>query len=500
MPLATQYVSGSELVAAVPAANVAKAGSAQVQVVNPAPGGGTSNAITFEISEPVPVSTFNRVDYSKGYGYPSVVAADFNGDGKLDVAAVSLGSYFVSVYLGDGHGGFAHKGDYATGSGNDNDSLVVGDFNGDGKLDLAVRGVSVMLGNGDGSFQPPVSYAAGNNALATGDFNGDGILDLASTDPSGVVFIQMGNGDGSFQDPVPVNAGSNPYPIAVGDFNGDGIPDLAVGLQVDAGGVVILVGNGDGTFQAPVAYPSLPNPVDIFAADMNGDGVLDLVVTSYSAEEVSVFLGKGDGTFLPRRDYEVGVPTFRGGVADLNGDGNQDVVVTPWYNDTNFYVLRGHGDGSLGKPTAYPTGSCPLGTAFGDFNDDGVMDVVVAEQCGAISVFLGSIIALQPESLDFGKVTVGQQATLATQLTNVRVRAASINNIKVEGGQGAFSETNNCGNNLAGGGSCTVTVVFAPAGSGSFGARVVIPMDAPGTPQSVYLSGSGTTKMASEKK
>lgn len=136
---ATTFVSSSRLTATILASDIAKAGSGQITVATPVPGGGTSNAIPFEVTRPIPSFTFNRSDYVAGDGCPSVIAADFNGDGNLDVAAVGLYQRIVSVYLGNGHGRFERHGNYPTGMDNGNDSLVVGDFNGDGKLDRRPR-------------------------------------------------------------------------------------------------------------------------------------------------------------------------------------------------------------------------------------------------------------------------------------------------------------------------------------------------------------------------
>jgi hypothetical protein len=499
-PRTTTFVSSSQLTASILTSDVAKHGSGWVTVLNPSPGGGVSNAISFEVTRPIPLFTFNRSDYLAGSGVPSVVAADFNGDGNLDIAAVGLYTNTVSVYLGNGYGKFEHHGDYPTGCGNCDDSLVVGDFNGDGKLDLAVRGVSVLLGNGDGSFQKPLVYPAGNNALAVGDFNGDGKLDLASSDSSGAVYILLGNGDGTFQTPVPYTLGSYAYSIAVGDFNRDGKLDLAVAVQ-DEKEVSVMLGNGDGSFQSPVNYSLGGTPGDVYAADVNGDGMLDLVVLNQSSAKVSILLGNGDGTFKPHVDYPAGIDAFRGGVADVNGDGKLDVVVTSWARGDQYFVLLGKGDGTFQKPRGYTVGYCPLGTAFGDFNNDGILDLVIADQCtDDFSVMLGTVVELQPDALDFGTVTVGNNTSLTTQLTNIRKKTLQITSITIPGANGVFSQTNNCGSSLGAGLSCTINVTFTPPSAGLFDGRVLINDEAPGSPQRIFLSGRGSSAARATRK
>ena len=182
--LATTFVSDSQLRASVPASDIAAASTASVTVVNPTPGGGMSNVMFFEVTPSSSLIALNAPSaFGAGTTPYSVAVGDFNGDGKLDLAVANEGSDNVSILLGNGDGTFQAAVDY--GAGTDPDSVAVGDFNGDGKLDLVVanddsNNVSILLGNGDGTFQAAVNYGvSAPSSVAVGDFNGDGKLDLA---------------------------------------------------------------------------------------------------------------------------------------------------------------------------------------------------------------------------------------------------------------------------------------------------------------------------------
>jgi hypothetical protein len=326
-----------------------------------------------------------------------VTVADLNGDGIPDLITAS------SVLLGNGDGSFQAPRNFLGGN-----ATAVGDFDGDGIPDLAVAGpgggIAVLLGNGDGTFAPTAapSYPAGSfvDALAVGDFNGDGIPDLAIANGayySGTVNILLGNGDGSFQPARSFAAGSSPASVAVGDFNGDGIPDLVVANE-SADGVSVLLGNGDGSFQAPRYFSTgiETQPDFVAVGDLNGDGILDLVVADRNRSNVSVLLGNGDGSFQRIADYAIGsFPSFVV-VGDLNGDGILDLVVADGFgSSSSVSVLLGNGDGSFQTARTVSTGVGPISVALGDFNGDGIPDLAVADSgfLGAgmgVSVLLGN--------------------------------------------------------------------------------------------------------------
>jgi hypothetical protein len=328
-----------------------------------------------------------------------VAVGDFNGDGIPDLAVANAGTFpsydgTVSVLLGNGDGTFQPAQSYAAGS--RASSVAVGDFNGDGHLDLAVANaasndVSVLLGNGDGTFQPARNFSAGRypQSVAVGDFNGDGLLDLVFSNGT----LLLGNGDGTFQAPISLPVSG--FSVAVGDFNADGLLDLAV-ANFASRNVSVLLGNGDGTFQAARIFSTGADPLSVAVADFDGDGHLDLVVTNFTSPDrstVSVLLGNGDGTFQAARNFSfAGSNPFSVAVGDFNGDGHLDLAVADaGYYDLgqNVSVLLGNGDGTFQTARNFPAGSHPSSVAVGDFNGDGFPDLAVANPVSnAVSILL----------------------------------------------------------------------------------------------------------------
>jgi hypothetical protein len=482
----------------------------------------------------------------------SIALADINGDGFLDLVAAEQGLNSVAVVLGNGKGQFGlAKTDNLSGTVYGPDSTVVADFNGDGKLDLAVAEtnfptgqVAVSLGNGQGSFGTPVispllSEAINNQDLMlSGDFNGDGKPDLIIMDDYSTGFqVLLGNGDGTFQTPVDTKLNTT-LNFAIGDFNGDGKTDAVVstfsngqelisiylskgdgtftlGAQyteqyggpivadVNRDGkpdlvfvgdpVFVMLGNGDGTFQKPITGPVVLGQSYAVINDFNGDGAPDIVVATSSG--LAFLKGDGDGTFQsPVYSDSTTLLCCQILAEDVNGDGKLDLVNN---GGSGVLVLLGNGDGTFQLPFAYGVnGQAYTGNILvGDFNSDGIGDIgVVFEDAtsGTIdaSLYLSSpTVALFPTVINFGSVAVGQTSPpVNVRLSNVGNRKLSISAIQISGN---FVERNNCPKQLSIGKTCTIQVTFQPQSTGTQTGAVKISDSALGASQQISLTGVG---------
>ncbi len=343
--------------------------------------------------------------------YPVGVASTWVaviGDGGFgDLAVTNQDSGTVSVLINLGDGGFAPQTTYTAGE--NPTAVTVGDFNGDGKLDLAVANygalswdstgtVSVLLGQGGGSFGPPASYPAGFGpcSIVAADFYGNGLLDLVETNIGGgsvSLFPNEVASPGTFGARTTyVNNYTNGYPIAaaVGDFNQDGQPDFAyVDNTYDF--VNVLFNSGGGTFSPQVTYGVGRAPQSVAVADFNGDGWPDLAVTNTGPPgSVGVLLNLGDGGFAAQVLYPVGVAPQSVAVGDFDGDGRWDIAVVNG-GDNTVGVLLNLPDGGFATQATFAVGSDPSWVAVGDLNGDGYPDLAVTSfDGGTVSVLMNA--------------------------------------------------------------------------------------------------------------
>ncbi len=338
----------------------------------------------------------------------AVAISDLNADGRLDLVTANggPGANTVSVLLGNGDGTFGLKTDFGTGY--NPYSVAIADLNSDGRPDVVTANsgfstgntVSVLLGNGDGTFGSQVEFGTGSYpvAVAIADFNADGRPDLAVANrSSNTVSVLLGNGDGTFQAKTDFSTGSVPYAVAIADVNGDGRRDLVV-VNSGSNTVSVLLGNGDGTFGTKTDFATGRDPVSVAISDMNADGRPDLAVANASSATVSVLLGNGNGTFAPRTDFVTG-GTGSGpasvAIADLNADGRPDLAVAnvdmSAPGGSTVAVLLGNGGGTFGPKTNFNTGSNPASVAIADLNADGRPDLATADSYpSTVSVLLGN--------------------------------------------------------------------------------------------------------------
>jgi hypothetical protein len=470
-PQTTSYVSGEKLTASIPASAVTKGLTATVTVTSPTPGGGKSNPVYFTVSASYSTISMLRNDVTAG-NPDGIVAGDFIGNGILDLAvsnnpAANGAGNGVAIYIGNGDGTFQAPVTYAVGHPG---ALTVGDFNGDGKLDIAVLQplvgqVAILLGNGDGTFGPSNAFGTGSDpvAIATADVNGDGHLDLVIANFKGNnVSVLLGNGDGTFQTQQTYNTGINPTAVAIGDFNGDGFLDLAVANNND-NTVSIMLNNGTGGFPTQTPLPTASVPTGVVSADFNGDGILDLAVSTAS-RDASVLLGNGDGTFKTHVEYPTGVNSQAIATADMNSDGFLDLVVAN-FTDNTVSILRGNGNGTFKPQFVYPTNTGPDFLAIGDFNNDGKLDVAAVDATAdMVSILTQSSISVTPNVVAFSYEEMGiASAPSNVVLKNGTASAYSVSTVTIGGTNATdFSQTNTCVGSLAANASCTIAVIFNP--------------------------------------
>lgn len=382
------------------------------------------------------------VNYAVGSRPEAVVAADFNNDMLDDLAFANYSSHNVSVLLANPDGTFQPALPQATGSSLPPQSLAVGDFNEDGILDLAVGNgwnygypandeVSVLLGisdrnnKGTGNFESPIgTYNLGlrPESMAVGDFNGDGRLDLGVTGNyygySSSAQVLLGNGAGGFSEVNTTWLGDGEFAsTAVADFNADSIDDFAA-VKVSSGMVSVLLGDASGYLQSPSEYSAGASTYTIAAGDVNSDSHIDLVTAD------TVLLSDGLGGFGAPVQYASGSVGTIIMLRDITGDGHMDIAGTI-YGSNQVIVLSGEGNGVFSIPTYATVGSSPWAIAAGDFNGDNMLDIATANYVGgSTSVLLNNGVwpDLNAPRLRIDDITVveGDSGTVSAVFTVTR--------------------------------------------------------------------------------
>jgi hypothetical protein len=448
---------------------------------------------------PVASQTLVSQSYAVDSAPYYIAEGDFNSDGKIDLVSANSGSATVSILIGNGDGTFQAATSIATGI-TSVLGIAAGDVDGDGNLDLVLASsgsgkIAVLLGNGDGTFKTPITFSVGfpfplNPALA--DMNHDGKLDIIVGTNTTSVAVLLGNGDGTFQAAQTTSTpGVTAAGIAVGDINGDGKLDVVAGGNGTGTSFSILLGKGDGTFQPATTLTTGGGPISPALADLDGDGKLDIAVGNYATGTVSIFLGNGDGTFKTPASFAVGGTAITITVGDLNGDGKLDLI-TGGPTGAAITVSLGNGDGTFQTKQTFGPSGLGYTPVLGNFATGGGLEVAIANSTGKV-VVLQPTVSLYPLTFSFGNIGSGSPSPAQIfTLTNETGNTVTISGVAFTGtNAGDFSETDTCSSPVPGTGTCTISVIFTPGANGERSATLTLTDDAGNSPQTSTLTGTG---------
>jgi hypothetical protein len=463
------------------------------------------------------------VQYSTGtFTFPQGIAAgDLNNDDKVDLVTADAANK-ISPLPGNGDGTFGSLTPLAPGALSNPDGIVVTDLGDDANADLVVPNfgtdtgtgaatyISVLYGHGDFGFTRVNLNVGGTNpeSVVAGDLTSDGVADVAvAVSGSDKAAIVKNDGMGNLALQPAATTGDDPVSIATGDFNKDGKLDLATS-NFQASTVSVMLGNGDGTFAAKNDFPTGSGPAGIGVADFNGDGRPDIAASDFGTDKVSILLQNSNGTFGPKTDYPTGSEPAGLAVGDLNSDLTPDLAIANSDADTmpdvptdTVSVLIGKGDGTFEPKTDLLVGNLPLAAPLiRDLNSDQRPDLSVANyNSDSVSVRLNTSqpgAVLSPASRSFGLQNLNTTSAVKSfAVINNGAARLHVDHLDIVGPQAAdfhIAQDHCTGATVFAGHACAIGVTFKPLAKGTRTASVMVSDDAPSSPQSAGLTGTGT--------